>query len=46
VADAARGLLAGLGSGSIVDELVGERRAAAAAEDADERPTDDDRANR
>ena len=34
VADGSRGLLAGLGSGSIVDELIAERRAAAAAEDA------------
>lgn len=36
VADAGRGLLADLGSGSMVDELVAERRAAAAAEDAGE----------
>lgn len=36
VADAGRGLLAELGSGSMVDELVAERRAAAAAEDAGE----------
>ncbi len=35
VADAGRGLLAGLGGpGSMVDELARERRAAAAAEDA------------
>jgi AbrB family looped-hinge helix DNA binding protein len=34
VADAARGLLADLGRGSMVDELVAERRLAAAAEDA------------
>lgn len=33
VADAGRGLLAGLGTGSMVDELVEERRASAAAED-------------
>lgn len=33
VADAGRGLLADLGPGSMVDELVDERRAAAAAED-------------
>jgi AbrB family looped-hinge helix DNA binding protein len=35
VADAGRGLLADLGPGSMVDELIAERRAAAAAEDAD-----------
>lgn len=35
VADAGRGLLAELGSGSMVDELVDERRASAAAEDVD-----------
>jgi AbrB family looped-hinge helix DNA binding protein len=34
VADAARGLLTDLGRGSMVAELVAERRAAAAAEDA------------
>jgi AbrB family looped-hinge helix DNA binding protein len=34
VADGSRGLLAGLGGGSMVDELIAERRAAAAAEDA------------
>lgn len=34
VADAGRGLLAGLGAGSMVDELIEERRASAAAEDA------------
>jgi AbrB family looped-hinge helix DNA binding protein len=34
VADGGRGLLAGLGSGSLVDELIAERRAAASAEDA------------
>jgi hypothetical protein len=33
-ADAGRGLLAGLGTGSAVDELMAERRAAAEAEDA------------
>ena len=35
VADSGRGILAGLGGGSAVDELIGERRAAAAAEDAE-----------
>jgi AbrB family looped-hinge helix DNA binding protein len=35
VADAGRGILSELGSGSMVDELLAERRAAAAAEDAD-----------
>jgi len=34
VADGGRGMLADLGSGSMVDELIVERRAAAAAEDA------------
>jgi AbrB family looped-hinge helix DNA binding protein len=34
VANAGRGLLAGLGPGSMVDELLEERRDAAAAEDA------------
>jgi hypothetical protein len=34
IADGGRGMLADLGSGSIVDELIAERRAAAAAEDA------------
>lgn len=33
VADAGRGLLAGLGSGSMVDDLLEERRAAAALDD-------------
>ena len=32
VADSGRGLLAGLGSGSMVDELIAERRAESAAE--------------
>jgi len=35
VADNGRGLLAGLGSGSMVDELIAERRAEAAAETAE-----------
>jgi len=33
VADAGRGLLAGIAGASLVDELIGERRVAAAAED-------------
>jgi AbrB family looped-hinge helix DNA binding protein len=49
VADAGRGLLAELGSSSMVDELIAERRAAAAAEDtrmsAGESPTGDDQAS-
>jgi AbrB family looped-hinge helix DNA binding protein len=35
VADGGRGMLADLGAGSMVDELIAERRAAAAAEDAE-----------
>jgi AbrB family looped-hinge helix DNA binding protein len=34
IADANRGLLSGIGGGSMVDELIAERRAASAAEDA------------
>ncbi len=40
VADAGRGLLRGVGAGSMVDELVEERRAAAAAEDLEDGPVD------